>query len=169
MEAIAMRANSAPTTWRSQAMIPTPRSDLESQRIAESTRTPGHLLLMGTSDLAKELDSAHTHARLPFITSLGLAACSRRACLRQGLRSSLKASLLDLNDGSRFRGCLHRQGSGTRFRPQRKTLAPKQVGAAGRSSTPNVADVEWSRKIIKEAHSAASARGEGVVEWSTTS
>lgn len=41
------------------AMMETPRSILESQRIAESTpRMEG--LVMGTSDLAKELDCAHT-------------------------------------------------------------------------------------------------------------
>ena len=36
------------------------------------------------------------------------------------------------------------------------------MGSCNKVFTPNVADVDWSRKII-EAHSAASARGEGVV------
>ncbi len=154
MEAI-MRANGAPDHMAIWAMMETPRSVLESQRIAESTPRMA-CLVMGTSDLAKELDCAHTHERLPFITSLGLCLLAARAA---GL-AILDGVYLDLNDEAGFDFAC-KQGSELGF--DGKTLIhPKQVASCNKVFTPNAADVDWSRKII-EAHSAASARGEGVV------
>ncbi|MDS4022378.1 MAG: CoA ester lyase [Candidatus Competibacter sp.] len=154
MEAI-MRANDAPESMRIWAMMETPRSILESQRIAESTpRMEG--LVMGTSDLAKELDCAHTHERLPFIVSLGLCLLAARAA---GL-AILDGVYLDLNDEAGFEAAC-RQGQELGF--DGKTLIhPKQVGPCNRVFTPRPQDVAWSRRII-EAHAAATARGEGVV------
>ena len=154
MEAI-MRANDAPESMRIWAMMETPRSILESQRIAESTpRMEG--LVMGTSDLAKELDCAHTHERLPFIVSLGLCLLAARAA---GL-AILDGVYLDLNDEAGFEAAC-KQGQELGF--DGKTLIhPKQVGPCNRVFTPRPQDVAWSRRII-EAHAAATARGEGVV------
>ena len=154
MEAI-MRANDAPESMRIWAMMETPRSILESQRIAESTpRMEG--LVMGTSDLAKELDCAHTHERLPFIVSLGLCLLAARAA---GL-AILDGVYLDLNDEAGFEAAC-KQGQELGF--DGKTLIhPKQVGPCNKVFTPKPQDVAWSRRII-EAHAAATARGEGVV------
>ena len=154
MEAI-MRANGAPESMRIWAMMETPRSILESQRIAESTpRMEG--LVMGTSDLAKELDCAHTHERLPFIVSLGLCLLAARAA---GL-AILDGVYLDLNDEAGFEAAC-KQGQELGF--DGKTLIhPKQVGPCNKVFTPKPQDVAWSRRII-EAHAAATARGEGVV------
>ena len=154
MEAI-MRANGAPESMRIWAMMETPRSILESQRIAESTpRMEG--LVMGTSDLAKELDCAHTHERLPFIVSLGLCLLAARAA---GL-AILDGVYLDLNDEPGFEAAC-KQGQELGF--DGKTLIhPKQVGPCNKVFTPKPQDVAWSRRII-EAHAAATARGEGVV------
>ncbi|MDG4596291.1 MAG: CoA ester lyase [Candidatus Contendobacter sp.] len=154
MEAI-MRANGAPESMRIWAMMETPRSILESQRIAESTpRMEG--LVMGTSDLAKELDCAHTHERLPFIVSLGLCLLAARAA---GL-AILDGVYLDLNDEVGFEAAC-KQGQELGF--DGKTLIhPKQVGPCNKVFTPKPQDVAWSRRII-EAHAAATARGEGVV------
>jgi citrate lyase subunit beta/citryl-CoA lyase len=154
MEAI-MRANDAPESMRIWAMMETPRSVLESQRIAESTpRMEG--LVMGTSDLAKELDCAHTHERLPFMVSLGLCLLAARAA---GL-AILDGVYLDLNDETGFEAAC-KQGQELGF--DGKTLIhPKQVGPCNRVFTPKPQDVAWSRRII-EAHAAATARGEGVV------
>ncbi|MCO5761336.1 MAG: CoA ester lyase [Chromatiaceae bacterium] len=154
MEAI-MRANDAPESMRIWAMMETPRSVLESQRIAESTpRMEG--LVMGTSDLAKELDCAHTHERLPFMVSLGLCLLAARAA---GL-AILDGVYLDLNDEAGFESAC-KQGQELGF--DGKTLIhPKQVGPCNRVFTPKPQDVAWSRRII-EAHAAATARGEGVV------
>jgi citrate lyase subunit beta/citryl-CoA lyase len=154
MEAI-MRANNAPESMRIWAMMETPRSILESQRIAESTpRMEG--LVMGTSDLAKELDCAHTHERLPFIVSLGLCLLAARAA---GL-AILDGVYLDLNDEAGFESAC-RQGQEFGF--DGKTLIhPKQIGPCNKVFTPKPQDVAWSRRII-EAHAAAAARGAGVV------
>lgn len=154
MEAI-MRANGAPESMRIWAMMETPRSILESQRIAESTpRMEG--LVMGTSDLAKELDCAHTHERLPFMVSLGLCLLAARAA---GL-AILDGVYLDLNDETGFEFAC-RQGQELGF--DGKTLIhPKQIGPCNRVFTPKPEDVAWSQRII-DAHAAAAARGEGVV------
>jgi citrate lyase subunit beta/citryl-CoA lyase len=153
MEAI-MRANGAPETMTIWAMMETPRSVLESQRIAESTPRM-ECLVMGTSDLAKELDCAHTHERLPFLASLGLCLLAARAA---GL-SILDGVYLDLNDEAGFEFAC-RQGQEFGF--DGKTLIhPKQVAPCNRVFTPKSTDVDWSRRII-EAHTAAAARGEGV-------
>ena len=120
MEAI-MRANGAPESMTIWAMMETPRSILESQRIAESTPRM-ECLVMGTSDLAKELDCAHTHERLPFMVSLGLCLLAARAA---GL-AILDGVYLDLNDDNGFEFAC-RQGSELGF--DGKTLIhPKQVG-----------------------------------------
>ncbi len=154
MESI-MRANGAPDSMTIWAMMETPRSILESQRIAESTpRMEG--LVMGTSDLAKELDCAHTHERLPFMVSLGLCLLAARAA---GL-AILDGVYLDLNDEAGFEFAC-RQGHELGF--DGKTLIhPKQIGPCNRVFTPRPEDVAWSRKII-QAHPDAAARGEGVV------
>ncbi len=154
MEAI-MRANGAPKSMKIWAMMETPRSVLESQRIAESTPRM-ECLVMGTSDLAKELDCAHTHERLPFMVSLGLCLLAARAA---GL-TILDGVYLDLNDEAGFEFAC-RQGQELGF--DGKTLIhPKQVGPCNKVFTPKPEDVAWSRRII-EAHTAAAARGEGVV------
>lgn len=154
MESI-MRASGAPDSLRIWAMMETPRSILESQRIAESTpRMEG--LVMGTSDLAKELDCSHTPDRLPFVTSLGLCLLAARAA---GL-AILDGVYLDLNDEAGFEAAC-RQGHELGF--DGKTLIhPKQIGPCNQVFTPRPQDVAWSRKII-DAHAAAAARGEGVV------
>lgn len=154
MESI-MRASGAPDSLRIWAMMETPRSILESQRIAESTpRMEG--LVMGTSDLAKELDCSHTPDRLPFVTSLGLCMLAARAA---GL-AILDGVYLDLNDEAGFEAAC-RQGHELGF--DGKTLIhPKQIGPCNRVFTPRPQDVAWARKII-DAYAAAAARGEGVV------
>ena len=154
MESI-MRANGAPDSLRIWAMMETPRSILESQRIAESTpRMEG--LVMGTSDLAKELDCSHTPDRTPFMVSLGLCLLAARAA---GL-AILDGVYLDLNDEAGFAAAC-RQGHELGF--DGKTLIhPKQIGPCNQVFTPRSQDVAWSRKII-DAYAAAAARGEGVV------
>jgi citrate lyase subunit beta / citryl-CoA lyase len=153
LEAI-MVANGAPPEMAIWAMMETPRSVLESTRIAGASARMA-CLVMGTSDLAKELDCAHTRERLPFITSLGLCLLAARAA---GV-GILDGVYLDLNDDAGFEYAC-RQGAEMGF--DGKTLIhPKQVAACNEVFTPRPEDVAWSRKII-DAHAAASARGEGV-------
>ena len=111
---------------------------------------------MGTSDLAKELNCAHTRERLPFLASLSLCLLAARAA---GL-AILDGVYLDLNDDAGFEFAC---GQGREFGFDGKTLIhPKQVAPCNRVFTPKESDVAWSRRII-EAHAAAAARGEGVV------
>jgi citrate lyase subunit beta/citryl-CoA lyase len=151
---IIMRNNGAPETMAIWAMMETPHSILESHSIAEATPRMGGLV-MGTSDLAKELDCAHTRERLPMITSLGLCMLAARATKL----AILDGVFLDLNDEDGFEYAC-RQGADLGF--DGKTLIhPKQIAACNRVFTPNAEDVAWSRKIIV-AHAEAAARGEGV-------
>jgi citrate lyase subunit beta/citryl-CoA lyase len=153
LEAI-MRANGAPDEMAIWAMMETPRSVLASEQIAASTPRM-QCLVMGTSDLAKELDCAHTRERLPFITSLGLCLLAARA---YGL-AILDGVYLDLKDDAGFDFAC-RQGAEMGF--DGKTLIhPNQVAMCNEVFTPRREDVEWSRKIIA-AHQEAAARGEGV-------
>jgi citrate lyase subunit beta / citryl-CoA lyase len=149
-----MNANGAPASMTIWAMMETPHSVLESHSIAESTKRM-ECLVMGTSDLAKELDCTHTRERLPMITSLGLCMLAARAA---GL-VVLDGVYLDLADADGFEFACH-QGAELGF--DGKTLIhPKQVAPCNKVFTPRIEDVEWSRKIIA-AHEEAAARGEGV-------
>lgn len=153
METI-MNANGAPDDMRIWAMMETPRSVLASELIASASPRV-ECLVMGTSDLAKELDCTHTRERLPMITSLGLCMLAARA---YGL-TILDGVYLDLSDVEGFSyACL--QGADLGF--DGKTLIhPNQVGPCNEVFTPRPEDVEWSRRIIA-AHSEAAAKGEGV-------
>ncbi len=153
LEAI-MIANGAPATTAIWAMMETPRSILRVQMIAEASKRV-ECLVMGTSDLAKDLDCAHTRERLPMITSLGLCMLAARAA---GI-AILDGVFLDLNDEKGFEYACQ-QGRELGF--DGKTLIhPKTIATANQIFTPAQNDVEWSRKII-QAYNQAVAQGQGV-------
>jgi len=149
-----MVANGAPDSMTIWAMMETPRSILRAQMIAEASNRL-ECLVMGTSDLAKDLDCAHTRERLPMITSLGhclLAARAAKIAILDGV-------FLDLNDEVGFEFACE-QGKELGF--DGKTLIhPKTIEATNRVFTPARKDVDWSRKIIR-AHEEARAKGQGV-------
>lgn len=149
-----MVANGAPDSMAIWAMMETPRSILRAQMIAEASPRVA-CLVMGTSDLAKDLDCAHTRERLPMITSLGMCLLVARAV---GI-AIIDGVYLDLNDDEGFEYACQ-QGRELGF--DGKTLIhPKTIEAANRVFTPSPKDVEWSRKMIK-AYEAALAAGKGV-------
>ncbi len=149
-----MDANGAPQTMTVWAMMETPRSVLNAERIANASSRMA-ALVMGTSDLAKDLDCAHTRERLPMITSLGICLLAARAA---GL-AILDGVFLDLNDDAGFDYACQ-QGVEMGF--DGKTLIhPKTIEPANRYFTPKPDDVDWSRRIIS-AHAEAAARGLGV-------
>ena len=153
LEAI-MVANGAPDSMAIWAMMETPRGILRAEMIADASSRL-ECLVMGTSDLAKDLGCAHTHERLPLMTSLGhclLAARAAQIAILDGV-------FLDLNDQRGFEfSCA--QGKELGF--DGKTLIhPKTIEAANRAFGPSPQDVERSRNIIK-AHAAATAKGEGI-------
>jgi citrate lyase subunit beta/citryl-CoA lyase len=145
----------APADLALMAMIETPMGVLNAGEIARASSRM-ICLVMGTSDLAKDLHAAHTRERLPLLTSLGLcllAARANRIAIVDGVH-------LDLGDDSGFAEAC-RQGRELGF--DGKTLIhPKQVAGANTAFAPSAGEVAWSRKIIA-AHAAAEAKGEGVV------
>ena len=136
-------------------MMETPRGILHAEEIAGATRRMT-CMVMGTSDLAKELDCAHTRERLPMITSLGLCLLVARAYNIY----IIDGVYLDLQDDEGFAYAC-RQGAELGF--DGKTLIhPKQVEPSNQAFSPSETDVAWSRKIIL-AHEEAAKAGQGVV------
>jgi citrate lyase subunit beta/citryl-CoA lyase len=135
-------------------MLETPLGILRAEDIATSPRVTA--LVMGTSDLTKELHARHTRDRLPLLPSLGWCVLVGRA---YGL-TVLDGVHLDLNDDVGFEQAC-RQAAGLGF--DGKTLIhPKTIATANRVFAPSSADVESARQIIA-AHAEATAQGRGVV------
>ena len=136
-------------------MMETPRAMLRAEEIASASPRVA-ALVMGTSDLAKELHAAHTALRLPMITALSLCLLAARA---NGL-AILDGVFLDLQDEEGFAASC-RQGAELGF--DGKTLIhPKQIEAANRAFAPGEEEIARARRII-EAHEAAARAGKGVV------
>lgn len=150
-----LNANGAPRDLPIWCMIETPLGVLHAERIAFASPRVGGLV-MGTSDLAKDLNAAHTRERLPMLTSLGLCVLAARAA---GI-AILDGVHLDLNDDEGFKySC--RQGRELGF--DGKTLIhPKTVDAANEAFAPDESEIAWATKIIA-AHAEAQKEGKGVV------
>jgi citrate lyase subunit beta/citryl-CoA lyase len=150
-----LTAHGAPQTLAIWCMLETPRGFLRAEEIASaSARVTA--LVMGTSDLAKELHATVGRDRLALLPSLGLALLVGRA---YGL-TVLDGVHLDLDDDEGFRlAC--RQAAEMGF--DGKTLIhPKTLAAANDIFAPSASEVAWSRRIIA-AHSEATSKGQGVV------
>jgi citrate lyase subunit beta / citryl-CoA lyase len=136
-------------------MMETPRAMLRAEAIAAAHPRVG-CLVMGTSDLAKDLHAAHTPERLPMITALGLCLLAARAC---GL-AILEGVHLDLADAEGLEAAC-RQGAELGF--DGKTLIhPGQIGPANAAFAPSADGLGRARRII-EAHEQAARKGKGVV------
>ncbi|MEX0923571.1 MAG: CoA ester lyase [Rhodovibrionaceae bacterium] len=145
----------APAEQSIMCMMETPRGILNAQEIAEASEKVS-CLVMGTSDLVKDLQAAHTAERLPVLTSLGLCILAARA---NGL-AIVDGVHLDLQDDEGFAAAC-RQGLELGF--DGKTLIhPKTIDKANEIFAPSKEDVEQSQRII-EAHREATAAGQGVV------
>jgi citrate lyase subunit beta/citryl-CoA lyase len=142
----------APAMW---CMLETPRGILNAPSIAAaSPRVTA--LVMGTSDLTKDLHARATRDRLPLLTSLQLCVLAARAA---GI-TALDGVHLDLDDEGGFTAAC-RQAADLGF--DGKTLIhPKQVGIANDVFAPAASDVDWARRVIV-AHADAVAQGRGVV------
>lgn len=149
-----LRAAGAPDALRLWCMVETPLGVLNAKEIAGACpRLAG--LIMGTSDLAKDLRAAHTAMRLPMLVSLGTSLLAARA---YGL-AILDGVHLDLDDDAGFvESCV--QGRELGF--DGKTLIhPKTIAACNAAFAPAQSEVEAARRLIA-AHAAAAAEGKGV-------
>ncbi|KAF0117095.1 MAG: citrate lyase subunit beta / citryl-CoA lyase [Rhodospirillaceae bacterium] len=150
-----LEANGAPRTLALWCMMETPFGMLHADEIANATPRLGGMV-MGTSDLTKDLQAAHTRERLPMITSLSLCILAARA---HGL-AIVDGVHLDLDDDEGFvLSC--RQGRELGF--DGKTLIhPKTIILANQTFGPSPQEVTFSRRII-DAFTQAEHEGKGVV------
>ena len=143
---------STPTLW---CMLETPRGILNAPGIAAaSARVTA--LVMGTSDLTKDLHARVTRDRFPLLTSLQVCVLAARST---GI-TALDGVHLDLDDDAGFAAAC-RQAADFGF--DGKTLIhPKQIAIANDVFAPAAGEVDWARRVIA-AHADAIARGRGVV------
>jgi citrate lyase subunit beta/citryl-CoA lyase len=149
-----LRAAGAPETLRLWVMMETPRAMLAAGDIAGACARI-ECLVMGTSDLTKDLNALATRDRLPMVTSLGLCMLAARA---YGL-TAIDGVHVDLDDAEGLAASC-RQGRELGF--DGKTLIhPKQLDAANEAFAPSVEEVARARRIIA-AHADAVAAGKGI-------
>ena len=150
----ALAAAGAPADLALWCMIETPRGVLRAEEIADASSRLA-CLVMGTTDLAKDLHAGAAADRAPLLPALGHCLLAARAA---GL-ACLDGVHLDLDDDAGFeRVCL--QGATMGF--DGKTLIhPKTIEIANRIYAPSAADLDDARKIMA-AYSAAEAEGKGL-------
>ena len=135
-------------------MIETPRGVLAAAEIAAASPRVAALVI-GTSDLTKDLRARETPDRTPLLTSLGLVLLAARA---HGL-AALDGVHLDLADDAGFAAACA-QGRALGF--DGKTLIhPKQIAPANVAFAPSSDEVAQARKIIA-AHAEALVAGKGI-------
>ncbi|MCC7425494.1 MAG: CoA ester lyase [Alphaproteobacteria bacterium] len=148
-------AAGAPPGLAIWCMMETPRGMLKAAEIAEAHPRLGGFV-MGTNDLAKDLNARHTRERLPLITALGLCLLAARA---NGL-AILDGVFPDVADEEGFAFAC-RQGAELGF-DGKTVIHPKQIGPANAAFGPDAAEVAWARKVIA-AFAEAAAAGKGVL------
>ena len=155
LAAALLDALGAPPERAVWCMLETPLGILDARPIAAASPRLAALVL-GSSDLTKDLHAAHTRDRLPLMTALQLALLAARA---YGL-AALDGVHLDLSDDEGF-ALACRQGRELGF--DGKTLIhPKQIEEANTAFAPSAEEVAWSRRIIA-AYAEAKRSGKGVV------
>jgi len=150
-----MAGAGAPESMGIMCMMETPPGMLHAEAVAGASNRIS-CLVMGTSDLVKDLQASHTDARLPVLTSLGLCLLAARAF---GL-AIVDGVHLDLADDEGFAAaCV--QGLELGF-DGRTLIHPKTIAKANEVFSPSAEEVAFSHRIIA-AHAEATAEGKGVV------
>ncbi|HXO00796.1 MAG TPA: CoA ester lyase [Stellaceae bacterium] len=145
----------APPELAIWCMIETPKGVLAAAEIAAAGPRVA-ALVMGTSDLTKDLRARDMPDRMPLMTSLQLVLLAARA---NGL-AALDGVHLDLADDASFVAACA-QGRALGF--DGKTLIhPKQIAPANTAFAPSTDEVAQAKKVIA-AHEAALAAGKGIV------
>jgi citrate lyase subunit beta/citryl-CoA lyase len=136
-------------------MIETPLGVLRATEIAGAGPRLGALVL-GTSDLTKDLNARETRDRLPLMTALGLVLLAARA---HGC-AVLDGVQLDLADAEGFaESC--RQGRELGF--DGKTLIhPQQIAAANATFAPSEDEIARARRLVA-VYAEGVAAGKGAI------
>jgi citrate lyase subunit beta/citryl-CoA lyase len=136
-------------------MIETPAAMLHAEEVARASERLA-VLVMGTNDLAKELQAEHVPGRQPLLAGLGLALLAARAAGKVIVDGVYN----DIRDEAGFEAeCV--QGRQLGF--DGKTLIhPSQLEPCNRVFAPTGDEVDRARRII-EAFEQAEAEGRGVV------
>ena len=144
-----------PALW---CMMETPLAMLHAEEIANASPRIA-CLVMGTSDLAKDLHARHTPDRAAFLTSMGLCLLAARA---HGL-AILDGVHLDLDDAEGFRAqCRH--GADLDF-DGKTFIHPKTIAAANEAFSPTPAEVsDAARTIAAYEEAVRAARGVAVLD-----
>jgi len=151
----AIRECGGPDNMQIWAMIETPMGVLRAEDIAGASPNVAGLI-MGTSDLAKDLQCEHIDSRLPFITAFGLCILAARA---HGV-AILDGVHLNLSDDEGF-VTVCEQGRALGF--DGKTLIhPKTIAVTNTTFAPNPEDVAHAKSLIS-VYAQAVAEGKGVV------
>ena len=151
----AMAEHGAPARTTLWAMLETPYAILHAEEIAGASERLA-VLVMGTNDLAKELQAEHVPGRQPLLTGLGLCLLAARATgtvILDGVYNNVK-------DPEGFEAeCL--QGRQLGF--DGKTLIhPGQVEACNAAFAPSADQVEEAHGILQAWEDGA---GSGVVTY----
>jgi citrate lyase subunit beta/citryl-CoA lyase len=151
----AMTGLDAPDHTQLWAMVESPAAMLHCEEIAAASERLT-VLVLGTNDLAKELNAAHVPGRHPLLPGLGLALLAARAAGKVILDGVFN----DVRDATGFEAeC--RQGREMGF--DGKTLIhPGQVDGANAAYSPSERDVEDAQGLVQAWEEG---RGAGVVTY----
>jgi len=153
----ALEAGGAPNHTRIWAMLETPIAILHAEEIASSSERLA-VLVLGTNDLAKELQAEHVPGRAPLL--FGLSQCLLAA--RMAGKVILDGVYNDIKDADGFLAeCV--QGRQLGF--DGKTLIhPSQVEPCNDTFAPSAEELTRSRGLIL-AFEEAQAEGKGVATY----
>ncbi len=135
-------------------MIETPLGVLNAYKIATASERI-KCLVMGTSDLVKDLRAKHVPGRLPVLYSLSHSLLAARAA---GV-DIIDSVYLDLHDNDGFAATC-KQAAEMGF-DGKSVIHPKQIDVANEFFSPGAEEIEMAHKMI-EAHEHALKKGEGV-------
>ncbi|MEO1249632.1 MAG: CoA ester lyase [Pseudomonadota bacterium] len=153
-ETVQRAAERLPPSTALWCMLETPIGILRANEIAgASPRLAG--LVMGTSDLVKDLGARHTADRSSVLTALSLSVLAARA---HGL-VAIDGVHTDLQDDAGFEAAC-RQGRDLGF-DGKSLIHPKTIAAANAAFGPDEAEIAEARKIIT-AFDEAEQAGKGV-------
>ncbi len=151
----ALESAGAPDHTRIWAMLETPIAMLQAHQVCAAAERLA-VLVMGTNDLAKELQAEHVPGRQPLLGGLSLCLLAARATGKVILDGVYN----DITDAEGFEAeC--RQGRELGF--DGKTLIhPSQLEPCNRVFAPSAEEIAKAARII-EAFDEAQAEGRGVV------